>query len=917
MTSLILRFISKLRGLFGQGKANREFGDEIETHIELLTERLIRQGRNREDASWAARRQFGNTALLEQRQRDTRAFLWLTTVLQDVRYGLRMLARSPGVTAIAITSLALGIGANTAIFTLAKAALFDALSVPHPGELRLLAYTQDDRSVIRHDWGDFYSDEQGRTVVASFSYPVYQEMHHRDHSLGDLFAFVDLSQFEHLSATIDGHAEVVTAELVSGNFFQGMGVRTPLGRPIEPADDAVPGSGAVAVISDSFWQRRFDRSPFVVGKTVEVNLAPVTIIGVAPRGFSGASHVHTPQDLFLPLSMQPVIFPKETGSLLSDADTWWIQIMGRLQPSIPDEEARASLAVSLNQAIRSTMTVPTDRSVPLLFLLPGGRGWNYAAQELEHPMPFLLGLAGLVLLLACVNVANLLLARSSSRNREISVRLALGASNQRVIRQMLTESLCLSTLGGAAGLLLGYLGRNILPQLLSSSWGPSALSTRFDWRVFAFTLLISVLTGLGFGVGPAWQATRTSVNAALKDGGTTMTHFRRGIVGKVLVILQISLCMLLLVSAGLFVRTLANLNALDPGFNKRSLLLFALEPPVQRYPAPKNAEALHRVEERIASLPGVESVTLSREALLAQSGSNSDFMVEGSPRITGRDRHVPFNSVGQSFFTTMGIPILYGRSFDLRDTSSSPGVAVVNRALAQKEFAGRNPIGAYFRMKQGGERLEIVGVCADAKYAWLRGDDSPTLYVLYTQQKDTPGSMTYEVRTKGKPRDFADAIRSVVESVDKDLPLIEVRTQEEQIDATLAPERSFATVTTGFGILALLLASIGVYGVMAAGVSRRVNEIGVRMALGARADQVLRMVLGEAMSLAFAGVGAGLCVALLLTRLLNSLLFGLKPTDSLTLAGAGLLLSVVAILASWTPARRASRIQPVQALRHE
>jgi predicted permease len=323
------------------------------------------------------------------------------------------------------------------------------------------------------------------------------------------------------------------------------------------------------------------------------------------------------------------------------------------------------------------------------------------------------------------------------------------------------------------------------------------------------------------------------------------------------------------------------------------------------------------VEERIASLPGVESVTLSREALLAQSGSSSDFMVEGSPRITGRDRHVPFNSVGQSFFTTMGIPVLYGRSFDLRDTSSSPRVAVINRELAQKEFAGRNPIGASFRTKQGGEQFEIVGVCADAKYAWLRGEDSPTFYVLYTQQEDARGSMTFEVRTKGNPRDFSGAIRGVVESVDKDLPLIEVRTQEEQIDATLAPERSFATVTTGFGILALLLASIGVYGVMAAGVSRRFNEIGVRMALGARAGQVLRMVLGEAMSLAFAGVGVGLCVALLLTRLLNSLLFGLKPNDSLTLAGAGLLLSVVAILASWAPARRASQVQPVQALRHE
>jgi predicted permease len=917
MTSLILRFLSRLRGLFGQAKANYEFANEVETHIELLMERLIRQGMSQKDAARAARRQFGNTALLEQRQRETRAFLWMTTVFQDVRYGLRMLARSPGITAIAIASLALGIGANTAIFTLAKAALFDALSVPYPDHLRLLAYTQDDRSAIRHDWGDFYTDKQGRTVVASFSYPAYQRLRDRDHSLGDLFAFVDVNQFEHLSATIDGHAAAVTAELVSGNFFQAMNVGTAIGRPLEPKDDAVPGSGAVAVISDSFWQQRFDRSPSVIGKTIDVNLIPITIVGVAPRDFSGASHVHAPQDLFLPLSMQPLIFPVKAGSLLSDSDTWWLQIMGRLQPGISDEQARASLAVSLDQAVRSTITVPNDRSVPPLLLLHGGRGWNYAAQELEHPMPLLLSLAGLVLLLACVNVANLLLARSSTRNREISVRLALGASNRRVVRQMLTESLCLSTLGGSAGLLLGYLGRNILPHLLLSSWGPTTLRTRFDWRVFAFTSVISFLTGLGFGVGPAWQAARTSLNAGLKDGGTTMSRHRGGIAGKMLVVLQVSLCMLLLVCAGLFVRTLANLNALDPGFNKRGLLLFAIEPPAQRYPAPKNVEVLHRVEERLASLPEVESVTLSREALLAQSGSNSDFLPEGRPRVAGGNKHIAYNSVGQNFFTTMGIPILYGRQFGLRDTATSPGVAVINRALAQKEFAGTNPIGASFQMKEGGEPIEIVGVCADAKYAWLRADDSPTFYVLYTQQMDPSGSMTFEVRTKGNPRDFAGAIRGVVESVDKDLPLIDVRTQEEQIDATLAPERSFATVASAFGVLALVLASIGVYGVMAVGVSRRVNEIAVRMALGARADQVLRMVLGEAMALAVAGVGAGLCAALLLTHLLSSLLFGLKPTDLLTLVTSGLLLSVVAILASWGPARRASRIQPVQALRHE
>ena len=913
----MLRFLSRLGGLFGRGEADREFDNEIAIHLELLTERLVRQGMNREEAVSAARRQFGNVGLLEERQREARAFLWITVLFQDLRYGLRILAKSRGITALAITSLGLGIGANTAVFTVAKAALFDALSVPHPEQLRLLGYTQGDRSVVENDWGDFYTDAQGRTVIASFSYPVYQAMRRQDHSLGNLFAFVDLGQFEHLSATIDGLAEVVTGELVSGNFFQGMRVGTVLGRPIEPTDDAVPGSGAVAVISESFWRRRFGLSPFVVGKTINVNLTPITIIGVAPRGFSGASHVHTPQDLFMPLSMQPVIFPRGGRSLLSDSDTWWIQIMGRLQPGVSDERARASLAVVLSQAVRSTMTVPKDRTVPPLLLLPGSRGWNYTAQELEHPMPLLLALAGFVLLLSCVNVANLLLSRLSSRVREISIRLALGANKMRVIRQMLTESLCLSVLGGTAGLIIGYLGRNILPKLLSPSWGSTALNVRFDWRVFAFGCFISIATGLGFGVVPAWQAMRTSVNAGLKNTGRAMSDSNKGIAGKLLIVLQVSLCMLLLVSAGLFIRTLVNLNALDPGFNKKGLLLFAVEPPAKRYPAPNNVEVLHRIEGKVASLAGVRFVTLSREALLAQSWSNSDFVPVDRSTAGARDRHVGVNWVGQDFFRTLGIPILGGRSFDQHDTLSSRGVAVINAALARKEFGGTNPIGAFFRMKEGGEPFEIVGICADAKYGWLRDDVPPTFYALYTQRKDADGSMTFEVRINGNPRDFVGAVRGAVASVDKDLPLIDVRTQEEQIAATIGPERSFAIMTSGFGILALVLASIGVYGVVAAGVSRRVNEIGIRMALGARADQVVRMVLNEAVCLTLVGVCAGLCAALFVTRLLSSFLFGLRPTDALTLAGAGLLLSLVAMLGSLAPAYRAASIQPVRALKHE
>jgi predicted permease len=917
MLSSFLRLLSRLKALFRQERANREFAEEVEAHLALLTDQFVRQGMTPSEADFAARRQFGNAALREQQQREARSYLWFGTVLQDIRYGMHMLAKSPALTAIALTSLALGVGANAAIFTLAKAALIDTLSVPHPKNLKLLAYVQDERSVVRNDWGNFYSDPQGRTVIASFSWPAYLELRRTSNSLGNLFAFVDLSQFEHLSATIDGHAEVVNAELVSGNFFQSIGIGTVLGRGIEPADDSVPGSGAVAVISDAYWKQRFEGSSAVIGKRINVNLTPVTIIGVAPPGFTGASHVQTAQDLFLPISMQPLIFPQPTGSLLNDANIWWVQVMVRLKPEISETAARASLALSLNQAIRATMLVPEDRSIPQLILLPGGRGWNYAAQELEHPMPLLLALAGLILLLACVNVATLLLARFSSRQREISVRIAIGAGRMRVVRQMLTESLCLAMLGGTAGLLLGYVGRNLLPRLFSTSWGPGELHTSFDWGVFWFALAISVLTGLGFGVGPAWQAARTSVNAGLKEGGLTMTRRRNGLGGKVLVVVQVSLCMLLLISAGLFVRTLINLQALNPGFNKMGLLLFAIEPPAQRYPAPKNVELLQRLEDRIGSVPGVESVTLSREALLAQSGSNSDFITEGQTKVIGREQPVSFNSVGHTFFATMGIPILYGRAFDAGDTSASPKVAIISRALANKKFAGRNPVGESFRMEQEGEPFRIVGVSANTKYAWIREDPPPTFYVLYTQEANVRRSMTFEIRTRGNPKDFVNAIRKVVESVDKDLPLIDVRTQQEQIDAVLAPERSFAMVTAGFGVLGLLLATVGVYGVISAGVAQRWNEIGVRMALGATTDQVLRMVLGEAMVLAMAGIGTGLCAALLLKRFLSSMLFGLKPMDGLTLAGATLLLSSAALLAGWAPARKASRVQPVQVLRHE
>jgi predicted permease len=915
---LLAQLRSWLKWIVNRSQLETGMEAEVRFHIESYAEDLVRTGVPQQEAMRRARIQFG---AIESQKDAIRASLGLRLwdeLWADLRFGVRMLGKSPRFAVIAVASLALGIGANTAVFTLAKAALLDTLSVSHPDQLRLLAWTQDDRSVVGSMWGDFYPDGKGHSLVASFSYPVYEQLQRQNHTLGDLFAFKELGGgFDRLTATIDNHAEMVTGELVSGNYFEGFGVGTVLGRPIEPADDIAPGGGPVAVISDAFWARRFGRSSAVIGKALKLNLVAITIIGVAPKAFTGASHVEVSPDVFLPLSMQPVIAPRGTSSLLTDPDIWWVQVMGRLQPGISENSARASLAVSLDQAVRTTMTVPKEGTLPPLALIAGNRGWlSYADRQLEQPSSILLALTGLVLLLACANIANLLLARSASRQREMSVRLALGAGRTRILRQMLTENLLLSLLGGSAGLVLGYLGRDAIPRLLSSSWSVASVSGRFDYRVFAFTLTISVFSGLLFGVGPSWQATRTIVNAGLKDSAATTTHRRKGFAGKTLVIFQVSLCMLLLVSAGLFVRTLVNLNAADTGFQQKGLLLFAIVPPRQRYPAPKNIEVLHQIEEKIAPLPGVESVTLSVEPLLAQTVSNDGFFPDGQPKRPGHEQFALLNSVGRAFFATLRIPFLYGRAFDFRDTPTSPKVAIINQALARKEFTAMNPVGKTFKTEEG-ERYEIIGVCADAKYADLRNDPSPTFYVLYQQQKDARHGMTFEVRTNGDPGGAVTAIRSAVQAVDMDLPLIDVRTQTDQINASIAPERIFAAVTAGFGVLALILASIGVYGIMACTVGRRENEIGIRMALGAQANQVLLMVLRETAWLAAIGVGAGLGAALLLTQFVRSMLYGLKPTDSPTLAGAALLLFAIAMLAGWGPANRASLIQPVQALRHE
>jgi predicted permease len=898
---------------------DRELDEELRFHIHSYAEDLMRRGMSRDEAMRRARAELGSVAAGKENCRAAWGTRWLDELRGDLRYALRMLARSPGFAAIAIGSLALGIGANTVIFTAAQHMLLDRLAVPHPEQLRLLHWTEPQTGVVQEMWGEFDDLPQGGEVSTSFSYPVYLQLRRENQSLANIFAF---KPYGRITVTIDGQAGVADAEMVSGNYYSSLEVQPQLGRGIQESDDGAVGSGPVITISDKFWTRRFARSPNVIGKTILLNTTPMTIVGVNPPAFTGAYSAQDSPDVFLPFSMQPIVVPQNMDptwapSLLGNKELWWVLVMGRIKPVVSDAPARASLNVALKAAIRATMTVKKDNDVPALLLEDGSRGQNPSA-ELAQPIYVLMGLAGFVLLLACANLANLLLARAGARQREMSVRLALGAPRARILRQMMTESLLLSLTGGIAGLALAWVVRNAIPRLLADSWSPPAFAARFSLQIFAFAAAISIITGLIFGFAPAWQSARVTVSSGLKDSGQTVTHRRRGLAGKTLVVIQVALSMLLVVGAGLFVQTLMRLSRTPVGFSTHNLLLFGVQPPRSRYPGATSITLLHRIEDKLAAVPGVQSVTLTRVPLISGNVSNITFIPEGQQRKPQGNPSVFVNDVGNDFFTTFRIPILAGRGFNAGDTATSRKVAVISEQLTRKYFPNLNPVGRTFQTNgTPPATIEIVGVCADAKYYTLKKDSEPTYYAPYSQASNGISEATFAVSTRLPGQTLLPSLREAVRSVDTSLPMLDVRTQDEQIAATLQHEQIFANLTGGFGVLALVLACIGIYGIMAYSVSRRTNEIGIRMTLGAQPSRVLRMVLGEASWLAAAGILVGLGAALALGRLVASLLYGLKFWDPVTLVVATTLLSAVALTASWIPARRAAAVDPMRALRHE
>jgi predicted permease len=888
---------------------------ELACHLEHLTADLVRAGHSPDEAGRRARIAMGAVAVHKEGMRASLGLRWWDEFWADARYGVRILRKSPGFTAIAAGTLALAIGANTTIFSVAKQLLYDRLNVPHPEQLRMLRWEGDGKEVVHSIWGDFDRRPEGGTTSSVFSYPVYVQLRDHNQALQDLFAFKETG----MNATVQGNAQRVDVAMVSGNYFAGLEVRPQLGRAIQPSDDAAPGAGAVAVISDGLWQREFGRSPAALGQTITLNQSLITIVGVSPRGFTGAKNVQHAPDVFVPLSMQPLISPqRREGSGLANPVLWWVNVMGRVKPGVRENEAQAALDVQLQAATRATSTLNAGDTLPRLVLAEGSRGLHFEDRTFKKPMYVLMALTGFVLLLACANIANLLLARGAARQREMSVRLALGAGRGRVLRQLLTESLLLAALGGAAGLLLGYLGRNAIPRLLTNAWQRGDFNTPFDWGVFGFTAGVTLLTGILFGLAPAWLAARAEVSGRLKEAAQTTTRRRRGLNGKSIVAFQIALSTLLVVGAGLFLRTLLALNSVDPGFNADHLVLFEIDPPAARYPGGKGVLLHQQLEQRFAAVPGVERVAAAQVAYIGDSLDRTDFLPEGETFDEKKKQGEDNNGVGVGFFPTLGIPIVAGRGFGPQDTSSSLKVGIINQALARKRFPNVNPIGKKFKADEESSPgwIQIVGICGDNRYMNLRQEAPPQFFLPYVQEQKI-GGMVYQVRTRMSPAELAPALRRVVQSVDRDLPLVDLRTQHEQIDATMQVERTFAALTAGFGLLALALACVGIYGVMAYSVSQRRNEIGIRLALGAQPGDVRGMILRESTWMAAVGIVAGLAAAILLTRLVKSMLFGVQPYDPGTLSAGVLLLLGVALASSWIPARRAAGVQPMEALRHD
>jgi predicted permease len=850
-------------------------------------------------------------------------------MIRDLRHALRMLARSKGWTAVVVLSLALGIGANTAIFTAVNSLTLRTLPVPHPETLVRF------RNIGENQMGNSFSSYGYTTPIEgyerdtneTFPYAIYQRFREANTTMADLFACAPQGQMNVIDS---GQAELASAFLASGSYFDVLGVRARIGRTFTPEDDK-PGAPPVVVLSDGYWKRRFGGDPNVIGKVLTIAPTQVTVIGVTPPEFTGVQEVLTDaRDLTFPLAMDRQFTggPTPNGpsnaaqARLDQTATWWLQVMGRVKPGVTPEQVQANLDGTFQAAARDGWAEyfgslkPEERTtqrnanrtkVPQLRVQNGSRGIYDVSADTYRSMTLLGVVVGLVLLIVCANVANLLLSRATARQREISVRMSMGATRWRLIRQLLTESLLLSAIGAALGGLVAYWGRQLLP-------GNLATAAPIDWRILGFVGALTVFTGILFGIAPALRSSRLNVGTMLKEGGRGVSGGRSRL-GKSLVVAQVAISLVLLVGAGLFLRTVRNLRHVDVGFETENLLLIPVNPSLNRYEQPRIVNLYAQLFDQLPQVPGVRAVTASNPALLSGSINRTQIWIQGKAKPNDKNSTNRLVVV-PNFFDTLGITIKVGRAFTERDTQTSPKVVIVNEAAARKYFAGQNPVGQHFGQSyETTGDMEVVGVVSDAKYNSLRDAAPPTMYVPFLQQR--PGFMTLQLRTAGDATKTVTAVREAIRRVDPNLPILNVTTQTEQIEKRFAQEKVFAQAYALFGGLAVLIAAVGLFGLMSYSVARRTNEIGIRMALGAERAHVVGMVMRESLVLVALGVVIGTAAALGAGRFVASLLYNLAPGDPTTLAVSAIGMIAVSLLAGYLPARTASRVDPMIALRDE
>jgi putative ABC transport system permease protein len=889
-----------------------EIVEELALHLEAVYEEALGEGAIEAEAQARALRAVADWRLLEcemSRVEQPLTARWLPvadveylerkggmrmeSLWQDLRFGARMLLKQPGFALIVVFTLALGIGANTAIFTLLDKVLIRQLPVEEPEQLVT-----------------FVSDASGAPGV--FSYPMYADLRDRNDVLAGMVAYSQRP----FSLSDGSQSERVVGEIVSGNYFAVLGLRPALGRFFLPEEDRAPGTHPVVVIGHGLWRRRFGADPAVIGKTVNLNAYRYTVVGVTPAEFTGTTR-GTVNDVYVPIMMQAETGPGRSNAL-NNRNWGWLHLIGRLKPNVSRRQAQAALSLLADEPGKTPPGAKDKAKFSPNILMDGSRGHTHRIKDLALPLKLLMGVVGLVLLIACANVANLLLARASARRKEIAVRLAVGASRIRLVRQLLTESAILAALGGGAGLLVASWFAGLLLRFQQqTNFVPRALDGRLDGRALGFTLALSLLTGIVFGLAPALQASKPDFVAALKEETPGLgVGGRRLSLRNLLVVVQVALSLVVLIGAGLCVKSLRALQAIDPGFEPAKVVTASFDLSQNGYDETRGRQFISGISERVAALPGVEAVSLASIVAFSDGFWISGATPEGYQPQPNERLAFDFNAISPNYFRTLGASLVSGREFTAQDTVDAPLVVIINEATARRYWPGQEAVGK--RIIRGrGQFFEVVGVIRNSKEKGLTADPRPAIYLPLLQNYVRDQSLTLHVRAATEAQTLLTAVRREVQSLDPTLPVYNLQTLAQQKDGSLYAERLATVLLTLFGLLALLLAAVGIYGVLSYGVTERTREMGIRLALGARSGDLLNLVVGQGMVLVLIGLIIGVCASFALTRLIEKLLFGVSATDPLTFVVIPLLLVSVALLACWIPARRATKVDPLVALRHD